>query len=172
MSTHDMSVGTMNGVISTVVPGGTTQAELVARLERMPITRQLMTIRVVVGLSTFFDAYTVLAIAFAMPQLAAEWGLNATDIGMIIAASYVGQLFGAVFFGSLAEKIGRLGVLKITIILFVIMDASCLFAWSGTSMMVFRFLQGVGIGAEVPVASSYINEFVGAKKTWTFLSVI
>ncbi|GAB7207782.1 hypothetical protein OS31_36950 [Dickeya oryzae] len=98
MSTHDMSVGTMNGVISTVVPGGTTQAELVARLERMPITRQLMTIRVVVGLSTFFDAYTVLAIAFAMPQLAAEWGLNATDIGMIIAASYVGQLFGAVFF--------------------------------------------------------------------------
>lgn len=168
MSTHDMSIGTMSGVISTVATGGTTQAELVARLERMPITRQLMTIRVVVGLSTFFDAYTVLAIAFAMPQLAAEWGLNATDIGMIIAASYVGQLVGAVFFGSLAEKIGRLGVLKITIILFVIMDASCLFAWSGTSMMVFRFLQGVGIGAEVPVASSYINEFVGAKKRGRF----
>lgn len=134
----------------------------------MPITRQLLTIRVVVGLSTFFDAYTVLAIAFAMPQLAAEWGLSAADIGLIIAASYVGQLFGAVFFGSLAEKIGRLGVLKITIILFVIMDAACLFAWRGLSMMVFRFLQGVGIGAEVPVASSYINEFVGAKKRGRF----
>ncbi|GAB7207781.1 hypothetical protein OS21_42790 [Dickeya oryzae] len=35
-------------------------------------------------------------------------------------------------------------------------------------MMVFRFLQGVGIGAEVPVASSYINEFVGAKKRGRF----
>ncbi|QZN95676.1 MFS transporter [Symbiopectobacterium purcellii] len=168
MSTHDMSAGVINANASTVTASGTSNAELVARLERMPITRQLLTIRVVVGLSTFFDAYTVLAIAFAMPQLAAEWGLSAADIGLIIAASYVGQLFGAVFFGSLAEKIGRLGVLKITIILFVIMDAACLFAWSGLSMMVFRFLQGVGIGAEVPVASSYINEFVGAKKRGRF----
>ncbi|WP_264628335.1 MFS transporter, partial [Candidatus Symbiopectobacterium sp. NZEC135] len=168
MSTHDMSAGVVNANASTAAASGTSNAELVARLERMPITRQLLTIRVVVGLSTFFDAYTVLAIAFAMPQLAAEWGLSAADIGLIIAASYVGQLFGAVFFGSLAEKIGRLGVLKITIILFVIMDAACLFAWSGLSMMVFRFLQGVGIGAEVPVASSYINEFVGAKKRGRF----
>lgn len=128
MSTHDMSAGVINADASTVTSSGTSNAELVARLERMPITRQLLTIRVVVGLSTFFDAYTVLAIAFAMPQLAAEWGLSAADIGLIIAASYVGQLFGAVFFGSLAEKIGRLGVLKITIILFVIMDAACLFA--------------------------------------------
>ncbi|WP_233981505.1 MFS transporter [Pectobacterium versatile] len=168
MSTHDMSAGVVNTVANTVAASGMSNAELVARLERMPITRQLLTIRVVVGLSTFFDAYTVLAIAFAMPQLAAEWGLSAADIGLIIAASYVGQLFGAVFFGSLAEKIGRLGVLKITIILFVIMDAACLFAWSGLSMMVFRFLQGVGIGAEVPVASSYINEFVGAKKRGRF----
>ncbi|MCW2482802.1 MFS transporter, partial [Candidatus Symbiopectobacterium sp. NZEC135] len=163
-----MSAGVVNANASTAAASGTSNAELVARLERMPITRQLLTIRVVVGLSTFFDAYTVLAIAFAMPQLAAEWGLSAADIGLIIAASYVGQLFGAVFFGSLAEKIGRLGVLKITIILFVIMDAACLFAWSGLSMMVFRFLQGVGIGAEVPVASSYINEFVGAKKRGRF----
>ncbi|QKO19483.1 4-hydroxybenzoate transporter PcaK [Dickeya solani] len=163
MSTHDISAGAIEQVVSTTHSESTSNAELVARLERMPITRQLLTIRVVVGLSTFFDAYTVLAIAFAMPQLAAEWGLSAADIGMIIAASYVGQLVGAVFFGSLAEKIGRLGVLKITILLFVFMDAACLFAWSGASMMVFRFLQGVGIGAEVPVASSYINEFVGAK---------
>ncbi|MCA7011095.1 MFS transporter [Dickeya dadantii] len=168
MSTHDISAGAIEQVVSTTRSESTSNAELVARLERMPITRQLLTIRVVVGLSTFFDAYTVLAIAFAMPQLATEWGLSAADIGMIIAASYVGQLVGAVFFGSLAEKIGRLGVLKITILLFVVMDAACLFAWSGASMMVFRFLQGVGIGAEVPVASSYINEFVGAKKRGRF----
>ncbi|WP_244665073.1 MFS transporter [Candidatus Symbiopectobacterium sp. 'North America'] len=168
MSTHDMSAGVINADASTVTASGTSNAELVARLERMPITRQLLTIRVVVGLSTFFDAYTLLAIAFAMPQLAAEWGLSAAYISLIIAASYIGQLFGAVFFGSLAEKIGRLGVLKITIILFVIIDAACMFAWSGLSMMVFRFLQGVGIGAEVPVASYYINEFVGAKKRGRF----
>lgn len=143
-------------------------AKLVARLERLPVTPRLMLLRVIVGIATFFDAYTVLAIAFAMPQLASEWKLAPADIGMIISAGYVGQLFGAVLFGSLAERIGRLRTLLITIVLFVAMDVSCLFAWSGASMMAFRFLQGVGTGGEVPVASAYINEFIGAEKRGRF----
>ena len=52
--------------------------------------------------------------------------------------------------------------------MFVLMDAACLFAWNGWSILIIRFLQGVGIGAEVPVASAYINEFVGAKKRGRF----
>lgn len=143
-------------------------AVLLARLERLPITRRLLAIRVIVGLSTFFDAYTIIAIAFALPQLTQEWGLTPTFVGLIIAASYVGQLCGALFFGSLAEKIGRIGVLRLTIIMFVVMDAACLFAWNGWSILAIRFLQGLGIGAEVPVASAYINEFVGAKKRGRF----
>jgi MFS transporter, putative metabolite:H+ symporter len=143
-------------------------AELVARLERLPVTPRLLLIRVVVGIATFFDAYTVLAIAFAMPSLVAEWKLTPTEVGLIISAGYIGQLFGAVIFGSVAEKIGRLKTLFITIVLFVSMDISCLFAWSAASMMVFRFLQGVGTGGEVPVASAYINEFIGAEKRGRF----
>ncbi|MFF2345897.1 MFS transporter [Pseudarthrobacter sp. NPDC058119] len=143
-------------------------AELVARLERLPLTRRLTLIRVVIGSATFFDAYTVLAIAFAMPQLSTEWHLNAGEIGMILSAGYVGQIFGSLFFGQLAERIGRLPVLLITILLFVSMDVACLFAWGATSMIIFRFLQGIGTGGEVPVASAYINEFVGAKKRGRF----
>jgi len=103
-----------------------------------------------------------------MPQLVTEWKLTPTEVGLIISAGYVGQLFGAVIFGSLAEKIGRLKTLFITIVLFTSMDVACLFAWSGVSMMVFRFLQGVGTGGEVPVASAYINEFIGAEKRGRF----
>lgn len=142
--------------------------ELVARIERIPVTRKLIFIRIVTGISTFFDSYTVLAIAFAMPELIREWQLTPLFVGLIIAASYAGQLIGALLFGSLAEKIGRLGVLKITIVMFVLMSASCLFAWSGLSLLIIRFLQGIGIGAEVPVASAYINEFIGAKKRGRF----
>jgi putative MFS transporter len=143
-------------------------AELVARIERLPVTPRLLLLRVIVGIATFFDAYTVLAIAFAMPQLVSEWKLTPAEVGMIISAGYVGQLFGAVLFGSLAEKIGRLKTLFITIMLFASMDAACLFAWSGVSMMAFRFLQGVGTGGEVPVASAYVNEFIGAEKRGRF----
>jgi putative MFS transporter len=143
-------------------------AKLVARLERLPVTPRLLLLRVIVGIATFFDAYTVLAIAFAMPQLVSDWKLTPTEVGMIISAGYVGQLFGAVLFGSVAEKIGRLKTLFITIMLFVSMDVACLFAWSGATMMAFRFLQGVGTGGEVPVASAYISEFVGAEKRGRF----
>src|SRR5436305_14221260 len=79
-------------------------AQLVARLERLPVRRRLLLLRVIVGIATFFDAYTVLAIAFAMPQLVSEWNLNPAEVGLIISVGYVGQLFGAVIFGSLAEK--------------------------------------------------------------------
>jgi len=143
-------------------------AELVARIERLPVTPRLLLLRGIVGIATFFDAYTVLAIAFAMPQLVSEWKLTPAEVGMIISAGYVGQLLGAVLFGSLAEKIGRLKTLFITIVLFASMDGACLFAWSGVSMMVFRFLQGVGTGGEVPVASAYVNEFIGAEKRGRF----
>jgi MFS transporter, putative metabolite:H+ symporter len=143
-------------------------AQIVARLERLPVTPRLMLLRVIVGIATFFDAYTVLAIAFAMPQLVSEWKLAPAEVGMIISAGYVGQLFGAVLFGSLAEKIGRLRTLFITIVLFVSMDVACLFAWGAASMIAFRFFQGVGTGGEVPVASAYINEFIGAEKRGRF----
>jgi MFS transporter, putative metabolite:H+ symporter len=167
-----MSALAADGALLRTVDGNsfnaTENAQLIARLERLPVTRRLMLLRVIVGIATFFDAYTVLAIAFAMPQLVSEWKLAPAEVGMIISAGYVGQLFGAVLFGSLAEKIGRLKTLFITIILFVSMDISCLFAWSGVSMMAFRFFQGVGTGGEVPVASAYINEFIGAEKRGRF----
>jgi MFS transporter, putative metabolite:H+ symporter len=167
-----MSALAADGALLRTVDGNsfnaTGNAQLIARLERLPVTRRLMLLRIIVGIATFFDAYTVLAIAFAMPQLVSEWKLAPAEVGMIISAGYVGQLFGAVLFGSLAEKIGRLKTLFITIILFVSMDISCLFAWSGVSMMAFRFFQGVGTGGEVPVASAYINEFIGAEKRGRF----
>ncbi len=149
-------------------PHARENAELVARIERLPVTPRLLLLRVIVGIATFFDGYTVLAIAFAMPQLVSEWKLTPTEVGMIISAGYIGQLFGAVFFGSLAEKFGRLKILLITIVLFVSMDVGCLFAWSAASMAVLRFLQGIGTGGEVPVASAYVNEFIGAEKRGRF----
>jgi putative MFS transporter len=145
-----------------------TVESVIARLERLPIARELTIARIVIGSATFFDAYTVLAIAYAMPVLASEWKLTPGQIGAIISAGYVGQIFGALFFGWLAERIGRLNVLLITVIVFTSMDFACLFAWNAASMMIFRFVQGIGTGGEVPVASAYMNEFVSAKRRGRF----
>lgn len=144
------------------------QAEIGARLERLPITRQVFWARNIVGAATFFDGYTVIAIAYAMPVLVREWSLTPTQVGAILSAGYAGQLVGAVFFGWLAERIGRLHVLLFTILLFVSMDIACLFAGGALAMMAFRFIQGIGTGGEVPVASAYINELIGSNKRGKF----
>ncbi len=144
------------------------QAEISARLERLPITRRVFWTRNIIGAATFFDGYTVLAIAYAMPVLVREWALTPAEIGFILSAGYLGQLIGAILFGSLAERYGRLRVLLFTILLFVTMDIACLFSWSAGSMIAFRFLQGIGTGGEVPVASAYINEYIGARQRGRF----
>lgn len=138
-------------------------ADISARLERLPVTRRVFWTRNIIGAATFFDGYTVIAIAYAMPVLVREWGLGPEETGLILSMGYLGQLIGAVFFGWLAERAGRLKVLLFTILLFVSMDVACLFAWGAASMMVFRFIQGIGTGGEVPVASAYINEYIGSK---------
>jgi putative MFS transporter len=115
-------------------------------LERLPITRQVFWARNIIGAATFFDGYTILAIAYAMPVLVREWKLTPPEVGMILSFGYLGQLVGAVLFDWLAERIGRLRVLLVTVLLFVSMDIACLFAWGAWSMILFRFVQGIGTG--------------------------
>jgi len=139
------------------------QSDISARIERLPLTRKVFWTRNITGAATFFDGYTVIAIAYAMPVLVRQWHLEPHQIGLILSMGYLGQVIGAVLFGALAERFGRLRILLFTILLFVSMDIACLFALGAGSMMLFRFAQGVGTGGEVPVASAYINEYISSK---------
>jgi putative MFS transporter len=160
----DMSLAGNAGVADDRPAGSSTNGPtLIARLERLPITRPVLWARGVVGMATFFDGYETLSIAYAMPVLAKTWSLEPTTVAAIISIGYIGQLIGAVFFGWLAERIGRWPVLIITIFIFGTMAAACIFAWDARSLMIFRFCQGIGTGGEVPVASAYVNELSGAK---------
>jgi Sugar phosphate permease len=141
---------------------------LIVRLERLPMSRSLIWMRVIIGFATLFDGFETLAIAFVMPVLIQEWHLAPVEVGAIISIGYVGQLVGALFFGWLAERWGRLHCLLITVLIFTAMSLSCVFAWSGAALMAFRFVQGIGTGGEVPIASAYINEFIGAKNRGKF----
>lgn len=143
-------------------------AAILARLERLPVTRTMILIRFVVGSATFFDGFTTLAIAYALPVLAPQWGMSPSTIGYVIAAGYLGQMVGAVACSWLADRYGRLRVLGATILIYAVMSVACVFAWSALSMAMFRFVQGIGTGGEVPVASAYISEFASAKRRGRF----
>lgn len=139
------------------------QAMLIARLERLPVTPLHVLARLIVGCATFFDGYTSLTIAYALPVLVHEWNIPTQTAGYIISAGYLGQLCGALFFGWLAERQGRLRVTTMTVGVYSLMNLVCVFAWGPLSLAIFRFIQGIGVGGEVPVAATYINELSTAR---------
>ena len=142
---------------------------IVARVERLPISGWHAFMRVVIGSATFFDAFDSLAIAFVLPVLIGMWHLQPGQIGLLISAGYVGQLIGAIFFGWLAERYGRLRSLTWTIAVISVLSVACAFAWDIQSLAGLRFLQGLGLGGEVPIALAYVNEFARAQNRGRFV---
>jgi putative MFS transporter len=138
-------------------------ASLLARIERIQVTPWHIRALLVMGSATFFDAFDVLAIAYVLPSLIGIWKLTPRTIGLLISSSFVGQIAGALFFGWLAERIGRLRCAKVTIALYSLMSLLCAAAWNLPSLLLFRTIQGIGLGGEVPVAAAYINEISRAK---------
>lgn len=132
--------------------------DLLARMNNIPFSRWHMRPRVVVGSATFFDAFDALSLAFVLPVLKNLWQLSAGQIGFLISAGYVGQFLGALVFGTLAERYGRIRSASVAIAIMSVMGIACAFSGHYEILLVCRFIQGIGIGGEVPVAAAYINE--------------
>jgi len=143
--------------------------EITSRIERLPLTSWQVKARIIVGVATFFDAFDALTIAFALPVLIHAWSIKPQYIGLLISAGYAGQLVGALLFGWLGERIGRLRTTIMTILIFSMMSFLCAASWNYFSLLIFRVLQGFGLGGEIPVAVSYINEITRAKGRGRFV---
>ena len=146
-----------------------TAADVVARIERLPVSAWHVKARIIIGVATFFDAFDALAIAFVLPVLAPLWKLAGPQIGFLISAGYLGQLAGALLFSWIAQRFGRVRALVWSILVLSVMSLACAFAWDYQSLLVFRTLQGLGLGGEVPIAAVYISEITRAKGRGRFV---
>ena len=141
---------------------------LLARLERLPVTAWHVRARLIVGAATFFDAFDVQTIAVVLPVLAGQWRLSPGEIGLLISTGFAGQLAGAFLFGWIAEKFGRLTAMIYSVAVLALMSLACAAAWNYASLFVFRTIQGIAIGGEVPVAATYISELSPAHRRGRF----
>jgi putative MFS transporter len=110
------------------------------------------------GSATFFDAFDALSLAFVLPVLVRLWDISAVQIGWLIAVGYLGQLAGALIFGGLAERYGRVPSAAGATALMSVMSIACALAGNFPVLLLLRLIQGIGVGGEVPVAAVYINE--------------
>ena len=137
---------------------------IAARLERLPYSRWHVTVTVVLGVAIFFDSFDSLAIAYVLPVLIRDWHIPPQSIGGLISVANFGQALGALSFGWFAERIGRVSAARIAIALFAVMSLACAFTASYDQLFVCRFVEGIGLGGEIPVASTYISEILRADR--------
>jgi MFS transporter, putative metabolite:H+ symporter len=143
--------------------------DVVARLERLPTSWWQVKARIIVGVATFFDAFDALAIASVLPVIVPLWKLTPPEIGVMISAGFLGQLLGALLFGWIAERYGRMNAMVGSIALFAVMSLACALAWDYRSLLVLRTIQGIGLGGEVPVAAVFISELAKAQGRGRFV---
>jgi len=137
--------------------------EIVARLERLPFTPVHLYVATVLGVGTFFDAFDSLSIAVSLTVIFTTLHVDLINTGLLISSAYAGQFLGALVIGWLAERFGRKTAFALSLMLFGLMSLATAMAWNFESLFVFRLIQGIGLGAEVPVAGTLFNEFVRGK---------
>lgn len=140
--------------------------QIVARIERLPYCSWHRNMRLIICSAWFFDAFDSITIAVVLPPLIGLWHLPPADIprmvGSLIAVGFFGQLIGAIGFGWIAERWGRLNSMIVTLLIFSLGALACAFATTYDEMWWLRFIQGIGLGGEVPLMAAYINEFAKA----------
>lgn len=110
------------------------------------------------GQALFLGGFNFFIITLIMPLLLKQWDLTPTMVGLIAAAALIGCIIGSAVLGHLADHIGRKKMLILSAIIILICTLGTVIAWDSTSLILFRLLLGVGIGADYPVCASYMCE--------------
>src|SRR5580658_8932007 len=112
------------------------------------------------GLLFGFDT---VVISGAIDALVKLYGLSDYGKGWTVAIALIGTVIGALGAGQVGQKLGGRETLRLTAILYVISAIGSALAWNWPSLMVFRFLGGLGIGASSVLGPVYIAELAPAK---------
>ena len=114
----------------------------------------------IAGMGWTFDAMDVGLLAFLLAALQADWGLSAAQLGWIGSLNAAGMAVGAFVFGLMADRKGRKPVFILTLLLFSLGSGLTAVAGSLAVVLVLRFFIGMGLGGELPVASTLVSESV------------
>ncbi len=112
------------------------------------------------GLLFGFDTAVI---AGAIDALTKLYHLSDRTQGFTVFIAVAGTVVGSMFAGSLGQKFGGREILRITAIFYVISALGCALAWNWPSLLAFRFLGGLGIGASSVLGPVYITELAPAK---------
>ncbi|WP_347042631.1 MFS transporter [Brachybacterium nesterenkovii] len=129
------------------------------RLDGLPFTRRHGRMLGASGIGWALDAMDVGLISFVIAALGVHWGITREQGSLIASAGFVGMALGAALGGLLADRIGRRSVFALTLLVYGLATGASALATGLAMLIALRFVVGLGLGAELPVASTLMSEF-------------
>lgn len=124
------------------------------------------------ALLLIFDGYDLFIFGVVLPSIMQQWNLTPIEAGALGSYALFGMMFGALAFGTLADRIGRKKGIAICFVLFSTATILNGFASSPTEFGIFRFIAGLGCGGLMPNAVALMNEYAPKRLRSTLVAVM
>ena len=112
----------------------------------------------------FLDGWLLSIIGVALVGMQLDLSLSSLDLSLAGASALIGIFFGGLFFGRLTDIVGRQLMYTIDLVLLVVCSVLCAFVDTAWQVILLRFIIGVAIGADYPIATSLLAEWLPTKK--------
>jgi MFS transporter, putative metabolite:H+ symporter len=143
-----------------------------ARLDRLPISSFHYRIFWLVGAGMFFDGYDLyIAGGVLASTIQTKFSTGPQNL-QFISLTFVGMTLGALITGFVGDRFGRRFTYQINLLIFGLASLAAAFAPDMTVLIACRFVQGLGLGAEIVVGYSTLTEFVPPKTRGRWLSML
>jgi putative MFS transporter len=141
-----------------------------ARLDRLPISSFHYRIFWLVGAGMFFDGYDLYIAGGVIASVLQTKFATPAQIPQFVSLTFVGMTIGALITGFVGDRMGRRFTYQINLLIFGLASLAAAFSQDMTQLIVCRFVQGLGLGAEIVVGYSTLTEFVPPRTRGRWLS--
>ena len=131
-------------------PADAPQVNVPALIDAQKIGTFQIRVAVLCAAVVFMDGFDAQAIGYVAPTLSKAWSLKPGELGPVFAAGLFGLMLGALAFSPLADRIGRKPVIIFCTLWFGVTSLLTVTAESTTSLLVWRFVTGLGLGGAMP----------------------
>lgn len=136
-----------------------TSIDAQALINDAPISKYQWLIAIVCFLIVFVDGIDTAAMGFIAPALAQDWGIDRSQLGPVMSAALGGMIIGALVSGPTADRFGRKIVLSVSMLIFGGFTLASAYATDLNTLVILRFLTGIGLGAAMPNATTLFSEY-------------
>ena len=124
------------------------------------------------ALIIIFDGYDLAVAGIALPSIMKQMGVDPKQAGFMVSSALFGMMFGAIFLGTIADRIGRRWAIAICIGLFSLFTAAAGLTNDPVLFSMTRFLAGLGIGGVMPNVVAQMTEYSPRKLRATLVTLM